>query len=274
VLTGESAGQTIALESLPVTIGRALDSDFAVDEAGVSRHHARIVPNAGGGYRVEDLHSTNGTFIGAARVGFALLERDTVLQLGPQLRIGFSIVTPPPEVLHLDERVARDAVTSVFERSYVVERLATEVARARDTRKDVALLMVGVDSLKAVNDHFGHFAGDRALASVAARIQRALRAEDILGRSVGDEFLVLAVETERGDVALLAERVRRAIAGLLMSARGREVRITASIGVATLGEVDERLDPAAAMLEMAEARMLAAKTAGRNQVSTAPPPRT
>ena len=135
--------------------------------------------------------------------------------------------------------------------------------------------MIDVDGLKAVNDLFGHLAGDRALCTIAARILRALRAEDVLARYGGDEFVVLAVGSDRSATPCSPlERVRRAVEGLRMSARDRDVRITVSIGLASLSELEVTGEGGDALLSLADERMYEAKAAGRNRVcTTAPPPR-
>src|SRR5579872_3069901 len=97
VLTGLQAGRLVAIDAAAVTIGRAADADLVVDETGVSRHHARIARNADGGFYVQDLDSTNGTFVGAARVGISLLHQVDVLQLGPTLKVRFAMIDPTEE---------------------------------------------------------------------------------------------------------------------------------------------------------------------------------
>jgi diguanylate cyclase (GGDEF)-like protein len=262
------AGRLVSIdEKHPVTIGRAEDADLVVDETSVSRHHARVARTPEGGFYVEDLGSVNGTFVGASRVTVAPLERGNLLQLGPRLRMRFAIVDAVDEALHqqLYDSSVRDPLTQIFNRRYLAGRLRAEMARARRGGGDLAILMIDVDSLKAVNDSFGHLAGDRALTAVAARVHRTLRVEDVLVRYGGDEFVVLAVGTDRVDARQLAERIRRSVEGLHMSARGQEVRITASIGVASLEELAANDEPAA-LLAMADARMYSAKESGKNRV--------
>jgi diguanylate cyclase (GGDEF)-like protein len=271
LLTGLHAGQLMAVDGVAVIIGRAADADLVVDEMGVSRHHARVARTPAGGFYVEDLKSTNGTFVGASRVGVSLLNRGDVLQLGPHIRLRFAIVDSAEETLYrqLYESSVRDPLTNTFNRKYFVARLLAEIARARRAEGDVAVLMIDVDSLKRVNDSFGHLAGDKALCAVAGRILRVLRVEDVLARYGGDEFVVLAAGAGNFDAERLAERVRRAVEGLHMSARGHEVRITTSIGVASLSELSPNEDPVTTLLAMADSRMYGAKESGRNKVCAA-----
>jgi diguanylate cyclase (GGDEF)-like protein len=261
----------MAVEGTSVVIGRAADANLVVDETGVSRHHARIARTPTGGFYVEDLASTNGTFVGAERVGLSLLERGDLLQLGPSLRVRFAIVDSVEETLyrHLYESSVRDPLTHVFNRRYLADRLFEEIARARRSDSDLAVLMIDLDSLKTVNDSFGHLTGDRALCAVASRIMRVLRVEDVLGRYGGDEFVVLAVGPDHTAAEQLAERVRRAVEGLDMSAEGHRVRLTTSIGVASLAELAEGVEPVTGLLAMADSRMYGAKTSGKNKVCAA-----
>jgi diguanylate cyclase (GGDEF)-like protein len=197
-----------------------------------------------------------------------------MLQLGPNLQVRFAVVHSIAESLYrrLYESSVHDPLTGVFSRQYLNDRLFAGIAHAQRSGGEVALLMIDVDCLKDVNDRFGHLAGDRALCTIAARILRVLRAEDILARYGGDEFVVVAAGTTRDEARQLADRVRRAVEGLRMSARGLEVRVTASIGLASLGEIEASDDPVGALFALADARVYGAKVSGRNRVCTVSPP--
>jgi diguanylate cyclase (GGDEF)-like protein len=268
VLTGLYAGLIVAIDADPVTIGRAADADLSVQEMGVSRVHARVARSPDGEFYVEDLGSRNGTFLRAGRVGVASLQSGDQLQLGPHLRVRFAVVDVEEEALYrrLYQSSILDALTHVFNRRYFGDRLVAETGHARRSGSDVTVLMIDVDGLKGVNDHFGHLSGDRALCMVAARIVRVLRVEDMLARYGGDEFVVLAAGTGNEEGLHLAERIRRAVEELSMSARGREVRLTASIGIASFTELASRDGPSAALIALADRRMYVAKNSGKNRV--------
>jgi two-component system cell cycle response regulator len=268
VLTGLHAGRLVAIDGDEATIGRAPDCDLVVDETGVSRHHARIARSPGGGFYVEDLASTNGTFVGSSRVGVTILRQVEVLQLGPHFKLRFAIVDPAEESLgrYLYEAAIHDPLTHAYNRQYFADRMLAETARSLRAGGDMAVLMIDVDALKSVNDRFGHLAGDSVLRTIASRIRSTLRAEDVFARYGGDEFIALAVGTDHPSATGLAERVRRGVEGVRMSARGRDVFITTSIGVASLAEVTGIDDPGSTLLAMADARMYAAKASGGNRV--------
>jgi pSer/pThr/pTyr-binding forkhead associated (FHA) protein len=95
LMTGLHAGYRHVIDGAATTIGRAVDSDFVVDDEGVSRNHARIDRTVDGAFYVEDLRSTNGTYLGVNRIGIALLCGGDLLQLGPSLQVRFAILDSP-----------------------------------------------------------------------------------------------------------------------------------------------------------------------------------
>lgn len=132
----------------------------------------------------------------------------------------------------------------------------------------MSVVSADIDHFKAVNDMYGHEAGDRVLQEFANRIMVNVRPKDIVCRPGGEEFLVIMPETS-GDLACTAaERIRRAIAAEpfeIDSASGKEIDITVSAGVATYTGDD---DTAADMLKRADKALYVAKSAGRNQVKS------
>jgi diguanylate cyclase (GGDEF)-like protein len=163
------------------------------------------------------------------------------------------------------ERLSRtDPLTGLGNRRHVEERLAAELARARRHGRELSLLVLDLDGLKAVNDRHGHKAGDAALRRVAAAIAQSSRASDVAGRWGGDEFVVLAPDTASEDAAALAERIRR----LAREAAGGEEAappLSVSIGVASLAPAD---DPEG-LLRRADAALLEAKHQGGDRVVAA-----
>jgi diguanylate cyclase (GGDEF)-like protein len=271
MLTGLHAGRIVAVEAAGAIIGRDADADLVVEDTGVSRRHARVARASDGGFYVEDLGSTNGTFVGSARVGIAPLFGGETIRLGPQLRVRFAVVDATVETLYrrLYESSVRDPLTHLFNREYLAGRLVAEVAHAQRTRSDLALLIADVDSFKQVNDRFGHLVGDRALCTVGARMMRTIRLDDVLARYGGDEFVILAPAIGAIEALHLGERVCRTIQELHLSTRGQRVPITLSIGIASLAEVIGRGEHVPALLALADSRLYGAKAAGRNRVVAA-----
>jgi diguanylate cyclase (GGDEF)-like protein len=270
LLTGLNAGHLVSVDTSSVTIGRDPEASFVVDDPGVSRLHARVARAPDGGFYLEDLRSTNGTFVGSRSVGVCLLHGGELVQLGPTLLMRFAIVNPGEDSLHhrLYDSAIHDPLTHTYNRKYFSDRLAFEVAQARRDGRDVAILLADVDSLKSVNDTYGHLAGDRALCIVGARIKSTIRADDVLARYGGDEFIVVAPGTSLVEVQHLGERIRRAVEELHMSAQEQNVIVTLSIGGAALSEVISAGDAAVALIALADERLYVAKASGRNRVCT------
>jgi diguanylate cyclase (GGDEF)-like protein len=179
----------------------------------------------------------------------------------------FALVDSPEESYYrrLYELSVRDPLTHVFNRTYMQDRLVAEVSAHRATG-DLTVFLLDLDHFKEVNDRFGHMAGDRALCKIARRIVHILRAKDILARYGGDEFVVVASGSGGDEAGELAGRVLRAVEGLHVAARGGTLRITASIGMASLAEVASSDEPVHAILSLADERMYAAKARGGNRV--------
>jgi diguanylate cyclase (GGDEF)-like protein len=156
-----------------------------------------------------------------------------------------------------------DALTGLPNRTLFLDRAELAVIDARADRHDVAVLFIDLDGFKAINDRFGHGAGDELLIGVAARLTAAVRAIDLAGRLGGDEFAVLVEKVM--SVAHLVELSGRIIdsLGAGFSVRGNDVAVGASIGIALAGPGDD----ADALIRHADLAMYDAKNLGRNRSS-------
>jgi diguanylate cyclase (GGDEF)-like protein len=127
--------------------------------------------------------------------------------------------------------------------------------------------MLDIDRLKAVNDAHGHAAGDAIMRAVVDRGLTVIRMEDILARYGGEEFAVLARSISHGAAMILAERLRAAIEGTEVRLPGGAMAsVTASIGLASIAEVDIGGGSASQLVALAENRLARAKRSGRNRV--------
>jgi len=149
---------------------------------------------------------------------------------------------------------------------------ATEVARAIRTHTSLAVALIDIDHFKAVNDSFGHLAGDRALRTVARALTIFLREYDLVGRFGGEEFALLLPQARALDAYRIAERIRAHIGSMPITvsddAEAEPVRLSISIGVAALGA---RWDSSSGaqlteLLAAADGALYQAKRNGRNQV--------
>ena len=142
---------------------------------------------------------------------------------------------------------------------------SAEVRRAVRTDSPLAVAIIDLDSFTLVNDAYGHVFGDEVLRQVGQCLQASLREYDLAGRFGGGEFVMLLPKTRSPDAARIAERVRSHIARLPIATPGGEpVRVTASIGVASLDAGARR--ELTELLAAADAALYRAKASGRDQV--------
>jgi two-component system cell cycle response regulator len=157
-----------------------------------------------------------------------------------------------------------DRLTGLFNRAYAEEYLATELLRTQRSKSTFVVAMLDVDHFKRFNDTYGHAAGDRALQSVAEILRSGVRRTDIVARYGGEEILLIFPGADIGSGLEKLDEIRVRI-GLhdITLPRGGTARITVSIGVAAWPEDGIS---AAALLDIADARLYDAKRAGRNRV--------
>jgi diguanylate cyclase (GGDEF)-like protein len=159
-----------------------------------------------------------------------------------------------------------DALTGLANRRAFRSRLALEVKRARRYGTPLACVMVDLDHLKPVNDEYGHEAGDRALAALAAVLRAELRETDLGARYGGDEFVALLPHTAAAEGRSLAERIADRLRHTRFEAGGGTLGLQASFGVAELGPGSPE-DAAEALLRDADAALYDAKRGGRDRVA-------
>ncbi|NAZ35258.1 diguanylate cyclase [Rubellimicrobium sp. CFH 75288] len=191
------------------------------------------------------------------------------------------------------EAALRDPLTGLHNRRHAEPELHRLIEEARARREPLALLVLDIDHFKAVNDRWGHGAGDRVLAEVARRLRTRLGEGCLLARMGGEEFLAVLPGARAAQARAVAESLRRAVEsqpfaldraagdGALAATgteaawigpRSRTARVTLSVGVAAAGPEDlaRGLD-APSLLERADAALYAAKSGGRNMVTVAVP---
>ena len=264
-LDGPAAGQAIVLGEGPLRVGRGREADLRLVDDGVSRLHA-IVHSEGGGYVIVDAGSRNGTLVRGERVQRRVLVDGDVVQFGPRTTFRFSIMDAQQEELmrQLFESSVRDVLTGAYNRQYMSERIATEIAYAVRHRTNLSVILFDLDHFKRVNDTHGHPAGDAVLKYVAAVVSSRLRAEDVFARYGGEEFVVLLRGIDLAGAARAAERLRGAVAGGATTCDGTLIPITLSAGCASLGCAP--VCSGDALLAVADRRLYGAKHAGRNRV--------
>jgi two-component system cell cycle response regulator len=270
VISGAGAGRAFSVRDHETLLGRGKEAHVRLDDAGASRLHARIVIVDDGNYMLEDLESTNGTFVDGKKVSRLKLNSGDRIHIGPNVSVSFAILDSQAEMMthQLYESAMRDPLTRAYNRRYFIERVASELAFAQRHSGRLALIMFDIDHFKQINDKYGHMAGDEVLREVSSQVTRMIRAEDVFARFGGEEFVLLVRGIEHQNVGRFAERIRMAIERLEVAVQDAVLRTTTvSAGYVSLSELLDDDRSIESLIRMADERMYRAKAAGRNRTS-------
>jgi diguanylate cyclase (GGDEF)-like protein len=165
----------------------------------------------------------------------------------------------------MTEIAQTDALTGLYNRRRMEERLHEEVARFRTRGTNFSVIIADIDHFKQINDHHGHDTGDRVLSGVAGVFNHGIRAGDAVSRWGGEEFLLLLPVTDLRAAEEVANRLRSAAEQKLAEIGGLERALTLTFGVASFGSCGS-ID---ACLKAADEALYRGKAAGRNRVVVA-----
>ena len=261
---GPELGKKYLIEDAELTIGRDQHNHVVVDLDNVSRRHARIL-GRGGKMLVEDLGSTNGTFLNDQEVLQA-----SPMRSGDLVKVGGSIFkfldgdnieTQYHETIYT--LTIADGLTGINNKRYFLEYLEKEMGRSTRYQRSLTLMMFDIDHFKQINDVHGHLAGDYVLRELAQSIKRLVRREQCFARYGGEEFAIVLPEDGPEKASLFAEKIRRLIEGKSFVYDDKEIPVTISIGVAE--QTPDMLEPTH-FIKVADANLYKAKKSGRNRV--------
>jgi diguanylate cyclase (GGDEF)-like protein len=261
-----SAGSVLEIGRSPL-VGLSLPEVMSI-----SRKHARL-RYAGPVVTIEDLGSTNGTFVNGQPI-----QGRTVLKSGDRFQTAavhfkFLHEQDVESAYHLAiyDLVARDGLTEIFNKRKYEEEVQREFARAVRHHRPLSLILFDLDEFKQINDSYGHLCGDFVLKQVASLARDLIRPEEVLARVGGDEFAVLTPETGIHGAETLAIKLRDRIEGFEHRYGDLKISIRCSFGVAELAP--EMTSPQN-LYQAADAALLIAKRSGRNRVNVRGGPRT
>jgi diguanylate cyclase (GGDEF)-like protein len=252
----------MVLGDAPVDVGRGSTAGLILDADSVSRKHARL-ERFGGGHKIVDLGSTNGTYVNGVRV------KEQILKDGDRIGIGKALLKYIAggniEGAYHEEvqRLMRfDPLTNVFNKRHFDESLRLSVFTASGGARPLSLIVFDLDHFKKVNDTHGHMAGDAVLCGASQAVQGILSPTELFGRVGGEEFAVVCEDTDIKTARERGEAIRRAVSREPYAFEDKRLPVTVSVGVAQLADGEE----AEALYVRADGQLYAAKAAGRNCV--------
>lgn len=245
-----------------VVIGRGGDCDIQVDRDSVSRRHAKVV-RAGNGWSVQDLGSTNGSYVNDGQITQCSLRDGDLLKIGNAIfkfLVGGNVETAYHEEIY--RMTIIDGLTQAYNQRYFLENLEKEIPRCTRHQRPLSLVMFDIDHFKKINDDHGHLTGDYVLRELARRVRTRVRKEEVFARYGGEEFALTLPETNREQAIKVSEDLRRLVSAEPFDFEGDRIPVTISLGVGTIAaEVS-----AEAFIKMADDNLYKAKRSGRNRV--------
>ncbi|MBM7868176.1 diguanylate cyclase [Heliobacterium gestii] len=158
----------------------------------------------------------------------------------------------------------RDPLTGLYNRRYFDQKMAEELARVDRYGSILTLIMLDIDHFKRINDNYGHLVGDKVLITMAGRLKLNVRATDTVCRFGGEEFAIIAAETDLKGAFALAEKMRETVANEpFFVADGKTLSVTSSFGISQCSRINETSQT---LIDRADKALYEAKKCGRNRV--------
>lgn len=177
----------------------------------------------------------------------------------PHLKLGTKRIMLFSE---LKEKARIDGLTGLFLKRFFMEKLYSEIERAKRYNTDFYIMMLDIDHFKSINDTYGHLIGDDVLKATATTITSAVRHGDIVGRYGGEEFIVLLPTISQKNVIEIAEKIRKSIKNIVFKENKKTFSITISIGIAQYVK-DMDMDT---LIGNADSSLYQAKNSGRDNI--------
>jgi two-component system cell cycle response regulator len=247
-------------------IGRAPANELCIRDQSVSQFHARVVLTPKGAAFVEDLGSTNGTFVNGEKiVRHALWDGDKI-HIGRQqvLKFCFQADAQPKAAGGGMTDATRDALTGIYTKQYALTRIEKDFIRAKMRHQDLALLMFDVDGFDEIKETHGPDMGDRVLREIARLVSSELRREDVFARYDDHTFMVLLRYQTEATVVALVQRIGRVVKFHSFSHEGKKLRVTLSLGI---GSLTRKMNNAADLIGEVQAFLEKARRAGHDTIN-------
>jgi diguanylate cyclase (GGDEF)-like protein len=268
VVAGTNIGKLYNLNEGDTVAGRSPDSGVWIEDVTISRKHFRI-NRQGNLCTIEDLNSTNGTYINNKRVQTATLNAADKIQVSKDTIIQFDYFDENRRVSEQKryEMGVKDPVTATYNKSYFLQRISDEFSFSQRQNLPLSILMFDIDYFKLINDRYGHLAGDQVLQELGVLVAKTIRTDDVFCRYGGEEFVIIMRNTDCQAAVNLAERLRLKIQAHQIQFDDQNIKVTVSLGVATL--FNQNFRDYVALIAEADRYLYQSKGGGRNRVSAA-----
>ncbi len=265
VIFGAQIGKCYRIGNGDHIIGRSPSADIQIDQDSVSRQHAKLRFD-GEQLTVQDLGSTNGTFINGDRVASGRLEVDDRLHIGET--IFKPIIANDLEVFFHREAyhlMTMDKMTGTYNRQFLLDAVKRMVGRTDRHHQFLSVVLCDVDNFKFINDAFGHEAGNRILIELVDVVRQWVGDGDILCRYDGDAFAVVLTGNSRNQTRYFCEQIRLAVEKHYFRYGDMEIPVTISMGFKQY-DPGEGAMTGEQLLGEADFSLIKAKNIGKNQV--------
>ncbi len=267
VVGGDLNGTIFDLLEGETIVGRNPDCTIPLEFQGISRQHFKVNVDNSGKSIVQDLGSSNGTYLNNQKI-----EAPTALNKGDMVKIGSIALKFLPkgdtERLTYDklhEEANTDGLTKCYNKMYFNGKLDLEVKKSKVTGNPLSLIIFDLDHFKHLNDNYGHDAGDYVLKEMAQLLRdNGIRKGDVFARYGGEEFVVLLPKTNLKQAFEIAERLRKLVETYQFVYDNKRLPVTASIGVA---DYRQGVNTGTDLFKRADSAVYKSKEGGRNQVN-------
>lgn len=166
----------------------------------------------------------------------------------------------------LKEASIRDALTNIYNRRYIFERLE-QISELYKRKRDIfSIAILDIDYFKNVNDTHGHPGGDYILQEFAKALKKSIRSSDILGRYGGEEFIIIFINSNKEDSYNIVDRIRKQVKGTIFKYKGKEIQFTFSAGISDASESNIENFSFEYLINKADKRLYKGKDTGRDRV--------
>jgi len=267
IVAGKNIGKLYNLSDHNEFIaGRSQECEIWIEDQTISRKHFKIIKNDNL-YEVQDLNSTNGTYVNSKRVNSMVLKAGDKIQISKDTIIQFDYFDENRKISEQKryEMGVKDPITGTYNKSYFLQRINEEFSFCYRQNLPLSILMLDIDFFKMINDNYGHLAGDKVLQEIGVLVSHMIRSDDVFCRYGGEEFVIIMRNTSCQDAVNLADRIRKKMEEHEVQYDDQTLKVTISIGVAT--SIDRNFRDYVALIAEADKYLYLSKGSGRNKVS-------